>query len=143
MVLNNIKYHILDFGKDGSSVVLSFFPLFKQVVFLTLVTLVTILICSFLFDCPKKIGRRWSKVIKYTLIIMSIAGIILTVALLIFQKNITRLNAVLMRNEDVIEQPIEMETLTSRIVNESIHFINKHHQNSEPFLLMTSFLKGI
>ena len=45
-----------------------------------------------------------------------------------------------MRNEEIIEQPIQMETLTSRLVNESIHFINKH-SNKQRFLLMTSFLK--
>lgn len=107
-------------------------------VFLTIFTLATIMTFSLLYDFSK-LGKRTSKAVKWTAFVVPVIGILITLSLLLFQQNITRLNSILMRNEEVIEQPIQMETLTDRIVNESLHFITQKHQ--ERFLLMASFLK--
>lgn len=101
-------------------------------------TLATIMTCSLLYDFSL-LGKRWSKVVKWTAFVVPVIGITIAMSLLLFQRSITRFNSILMRNEQIIEQPIQMETLTSRIVNESLQFITQKHQ--ERFLLMTSFLK--
>ena len=132
--------NLKDFGSDGSSVVTSFFPLFKHTAFFAIVVLSTILICSSLYNFSR-LGKKTSKIVKWTAIVVSTIGIILVFGLLIFQKNIDRFNSILMRNEDIIEQPIQMDTMTDRIINESRQFIAKQHQNNEKFLLVTSFLK--
>ena len=48
-------------------------------------------------------------------------------------------SCIVMRNEDVIEQPVVLQNLTLRFATEAIHFIeeNQHH----PFLLYMSFAK--
>lgn len=137
-MMNFIK--LIDFGSDGSSVVISFFPLFKHTMFFLIFTLATIMTCSLLFDFSI-FGKRTSKFVKWTTLVLSIFGILLTLTLLLFQKNITRFNSILMRNEKIIEQPIQMETLTDRILNESLSFITKQYNDNQRFLLMTSFLK--
>lgn len=49
-------------------------------------------------------------------------------------------NSVLMRNGDVVEQPVNMENLPRRLVNEGIRYLEKQSA-SQPFLLMMSWVQ--
>lgn len=49
------------------------------------------------------------------------------------------LSCLLMRNKDVVEQPVVLKDLTHRFVTESVHFIEKNQD--DPFLLLMSFAK--
>ena len=48
----------------------------------------------------------------------------------------------MMRNTEVVEQPIRLyNNLTQRLVNESVHFLEEHSQDSKPFLLFISWVQ--
>ena len=52
------------------------------------------------------------------------------------------MNSILMRNTEVVEQPIRLQhNLTQRLVNESVHFLEEHARNSSPFLLVISWVQ--
>jgi len=45
-----------------------------------------------------------------------------------------------MRNYYSVEQPIDMETITHKLVSEGVKFLEKRQQSSKPFLLVMSWL---
>ncbi|XP_041933824.1 arylsulfatase D [Alosa sapidissima] len=45
-------------------------------------------------------------------------------------------NCILMRNQEVVEQPMNLETLTERLVNEAEHFVERNQH--KPFMLFLS-----
>jgi len=55
--------------------------------------------------------------------------------------NLKLLNSVVMRNYDVVEQPIRFGNLSRRLVNEGVQFIEKKHAEKKPFLLMMSWIQ--
>lgn len=59
----------------------------------------------------------------------------------LFIKSFPTINSILMRNDKVIEQPIVLEGITSRFVNESINFMENAIKERNPFFLMMSFVK--
>lgn len=124
--LTNLK----DFGLTGESVVISFFPNFYR--FLISLT-VTGLSAAFLFS---RMGV--SRLVLISLILVSVG---VPSFLLLFQRSIPTLNSILMRNDQVIEQPVRIEGTTGRFVEESKNFMSNAVRSGEPFMLMLSFLK--
>ena len=124
-IMTNLK----DYGNDGASVILTYFPAYYWVLFAT----AWLGISVGLFLGVKK----W----KHTSRIIIAIFIIIPVILTLFQKNIKLLNAILFRNFDVIEQPIEFDDFTARIVSEAKQFMQNATVNGLPFLLVVNFLK--
>jgi hypothetical protein len=123
--LTNLK----DFGNDGESVVLSYYPH----MYLTLSTTAAIgLTFAFMLYV-----RNYKKLSYF----LTILFIVIPISLVAFQKSIKIINSVLMRNNEVIEQPIELEGITDRLVNEATKFITKQVSEDKPFLLVLNFIK--
>ncbi len=56
--------------------------------------------------------------------------------------NMKMLNSVIMRDREVVEQPIRLHhNLTQRLINESVHFLEARARDSVPFLLMVSWVQ--
>ena len=55
--------------------------------------------------------------------------------------NLKLLNSVVMRNYDVVEQPIRFGNLSQRLVHEGVQFIEKKSAEKKPFLLMMSWIQ--
>ncbi|KAK4327232.1 hypothetical protein Pmani_002288 [Petrolisthes manimaculis] len=49
------------------------------------------------------------------------------------------MNSLLMDNDQVVEQPLELEGLSQKLVARSVHFINTHAHDGKPFFLYHSF----
>ena len=47
----------------------------------------------------------------------------------------------LMRDEQIVEQPVEFEGMTERMVKEGVRFLNKVKDDNKPFLLVVSWLQ--
>ncbi len=57
-------------------------------------------------------------------------------------KNLKILNSILMRNYDVVEQPIRLEdNLSERLVKEGIEFMEGRKEDKKPFLLFMSWIQ--
>lgn len=117
-----------DFDRK-SSVVTSYFPN----LYLYFSTLVVIGLTSTLVLWKKE---RWILAILVT-VMMVIPPILIS----LFIKSIPIINSVLMRNGDIIEQPVVMEGITERFVRESKVFMDRTRKEGGPFFLMLSFVK--
>lgn len=77
---------------------------------------------------------------KFALILILVVAIGLNVPVKkISEQSLRKFNCILMRDFDVVEQPIIMENLTVRFTNEAKSFIKKHKE--QPFLLFMSYVK--
>lgn len=123
--LTNLK----DFGGDGDSVILTYFPYFYPL----LITIILVGVgVSILF------GHRH----LITLCIVAILLLCLTPSfVIVFQMNIRTLNALLYENARLLEQPARMDTLTDRLVGKASEFIRNQTDARQPFLLMLNFIK--
>ena len=77
--------------------------------------------------------------LKSVLITVLVFGTCLSMGYLVLKTNFAKLNCVLMRNYEVVEQPVIMENLTVRLTAEARSFIKRHKE--QPFLLFFSFVK--
>lgn len=123
--LTNLK----DFGDDGASVVLSYFP--RAFGFLTSIALVGATISITLL-------RRGHRGLACLFFVLSVG---IPLGLILFIKSIPLVNAILVRQTEVIEQPINLETLPRRLVREGKQFIDKSIEVQKPFLLVMTFLQ--
>lgn len=55
--------------------------------------------------------------------------------------NMKFLNSIVMRNYDVVEQPLSFENLTQRLVSEGVEFMEQSHAAEVPFLLVMSWIQ--
>ncbi|OTF78077.1 hypothetical protein BLA29_011752, partial [Euroglyphus maynei] len=121
-----------DFGDDGQSVVLSYFP--SLYLLMTSIALLGITIgCMIII----RFKREWST-LSICIILISI---IIPALVVIFQKNITLLNSVLYRNGELIEQPIRLKGITRRLTDEASVFIRDAHKENRPFFVILNFIK--
>lgn len=126
--LTNLK----DFGDDGQSVVLSYFP--NLYLLLTSISLLGITIGCMIIIRTK---RNWSALSIFVILL----SIILPALVVIFQKNITILNSVLYRNNELIEQPTQLKGITRRLTDEASEFIRNVTEENRPFFVMLNFIK--
>ena len=56
-------------------------------------------------------------------------------------RNFHLINGIVMRNFDVVEQPVDLEGFTARLVNEGKNFLLQRHRDGRPFLLIMSWLQ--
>ncbi|XP_064356991.1 steryl-sulfatase isoform X2 [Dromaius novaehollandiae] len=97
-----------------------------QIIGITLVSLATVHFIGFLKVPFQALG--------YCLLITAI----LLVVLLFFFYNFRYLNCFLMRNHQIIQQPLSYENLTQRLTKEAVQFIGRN--TDAPFLLVLSYL---
>ncbi|KAK3093631.1 hypothetical protein FSP39_018297 [Pinctada imbricata] len=72
------------------------------------------------------------------LFLNSIVFIPVTYLFFVFE-HLEILNSVLFRNYDVVEQPIQLETLHDRYTKEGVQFLEERSKDNNPFLLMMSY----
>lgn len=77
--------------------------------------------------------------LKSALMIVLVFGSCFSIALLVVTRNFAKFNCVLMRDFDVVEQPVIIENLTVRFTDEAKSFIKRNKE--QPFLLIVSFVK--
>lgn len=123
--LTNLK----DYGDDGASVVLSYYP--NMYMYLSTISVIGVSFCIFLYH----------KKYKVTSIILIVLFIGIPGGIITFQRNITLLNSILMRNNEVIEQPVKLEGMTDRLVNEASKFIINSVAEGKNFLVVLNFIK--
>lgn len=125
--LTNMKDH----GDDGEKVVISQFKLLNPI-------LLSIIIGGFI--------TSW---LLFHFRICGCCGVILLLLLLIFPasvilfvvNNFKFMNSMLLRNFEVVEQPIRFKNFTQRLVNEGKDFLEKRQEDQKPFLLMMSWIQ--
>ncbi len=129
--LTNLK----DFGTDGESVITAYYP-----------RLYLFLLTTALFGVG--VGLVVRRTLQWNVASVILIGLFILGpgAVLLFQKNIRTLNAVLYRNSALIEQPLNLEEgFTGRLVDEVEGFIRRHQRLQEerpqPFLVQVNFLK--
>lgn len=118
--------NLQDFGEDGKSVVTSYIPHFYTYLITGLVIGLSL---SFLF-----LSYGYRK----TFWILSFIFLCSTCFVYTFIQNIKILNGIVMKNQDVIEQPVRLNGLTQRFVEESNRFLKNNSKH--PFLLVMSFV---
>lgn len=124
--LTNLK----DFGHTGESVILSYYPHFYLVIVSTALLGITV-----------GVLLRWRLHWNCASICVIALCLLVSCSLVLFQRNIKTINSVLYRNDQLIEQPIRLESFTERLLNETVEFIRQNHQKGRPFLAVVNFLK--
>ncbi|XP_064599802.1 steryl-sulfatase-like isoform X2 [Liolophura sinensis] len=123
--LTNLK----DFGNSGESVVVSQMPA-------TNMTLVMSFVLGLLSSAV--LHRKGFISTKFTVLFLGLSTC-LPLALYTAYKNITLLNSVMLKDFNVIEQPIRLDSLTRRFTQEGLEFIERQKRNQQPFLLFLSW----
>ena len=126
--LTNLK----DFGDDGQSVVISYYPHFYL-----LLTMIGLLGSTLGLMIIIRFQKSWLK----SSILIILLSIILPAFTVIFQKNISILNGVLYRNDQLIEQPIHLKGITKRLTDESEQFIRNTIAQNQSFFVILNFIK--
>lgn len=126
--LTNLK----DFGDDGQSVVISYYPHFYL-----LLTMIGLLGTTLGLMIIIRFRKSWLK----SSILIILLSIILPAFTVIFQKNISILNGVLYRNDQLIEQPIHLKGITKRLTDESEQFIRNTIAQNQSFFVILNFIK--
>uniref|UniRef100_A0ABM0MX51 Steryl-sulfatase-like n=1 Tax=Saccoglossus kowalevskii TaxID=10224 RepID=A0ABM0MX51_SACKO len=122
--------NLRDCGEDATrSVITARIPQMTEILALSMVIVVVTLVA---FTKIGLIQRRG-------FIFLLAVSFIIFATPVVLQKGLRRINCILMKNYDVVEQPVILENMTLRITQQSMQFL-KSSQN-EAFLLYVSFLK--
>ncbi|XP_066268202.1 steryl-sulfatase-like [Branchiostoma lanceolatum] len=70
-----------------------------------------------------------------TVIVLSVIGWSAVICTYVYWMNGRVINCVMMRDDDVIEQPYDVSTLTPRMTLEAVRFLKERKEKKEPFLL--------
>lgn len=122
--LTNLK----DFGADDGSVVTTYFPNIFRFCYTAMA-----LSAAFSYLLFRS-GRPIAASFVFALFFVDPA------VLVFFVKSIPTLNGVVMRNFDVVEQPVRLPGMTQRLVAESQRFVRSAVAEEKPFLLFLSFI---
>ncbi|XP_075723333.1 steryl-sulfatase-like [Rhipicephalus microplus] len=122
--LTNLK----DFGDDDGSVVTTYFPNIFRFCYTAMTLSAAFSLLLF------RSGRPIAAAFVFVLFFVDPAVIVF------FIKSIPTLNGVVMRNFDVVEQPVRLPGMTQRLVAESQRFVRSAVAEGKPFLLFLSFI---
>ncbi len=89
------------------------------------------------FFCCRRVGSIGPKRFLFFIVLSSVV-VLFPVNLLL---NLRICNSILMRNYDVVEQPIRLPGLTHRLVQEGVEFLEKQAKEDRPFLLFMSWVQ--
>lgn len=123
--LTNIK----DFGNDGDKIVFGQQPHFYMKISMYMILAIVVSHCLFK---TKYIGSCLS------VILVMVPSITILYILLLFC-NMKILNSMLMRDFEVVEQPIRLKGLTERLSKEGIEFMESRKKDKMPFFLVLSY----
>lgn len=123
--LTNLK----DFGGEGDLVILSHAPYIRQQILL--VTSI-ILVSAFYLHRKGILGGFITGCIVALFILVA-------TSVFLYFLDFTQTGSILMREYDVVEQPIRLQNLTKRFVLEGQEFLRKRHEDGTPFLLFLSW----
>ena len=97
-----------------------------------------VLLATYLFIfCCRRVGSIGPKRFLFFIIVSSC--IILYPIFLV--SNFKVFNSILMRNLEVVEQPIRLPGITHRLVQEGVEFMERQVEAGKPFLLFMSWLQ--
>lgn len=120
-----------DFGESSHKVITSLFPLLNPVLstvifggMATLLLLLRLRVCG----C-------------YLVVFVLLLLILPSSVVLFLVNNFKLMNSMVMRNFDVVEQPIRFRNFTQRLVNEGVQFLEERQKDQKPFLLMMSWIQ--
>ncbi|XP_064484719.1 steryl-sulfatase-like isoform X2 [Ornithodoros turicata] len=122
--LTNLK----DFGDDGDSVVTTYYPRAASVTYAVLLVALT---SAYLL-----LRRGWI----FTASLVVTVFVVNPLVVIFFVKNIAVINGVLMRDYEVVEQPVRLPGMTQRLVAEAEKFVHSAVELRKPFLLFLSFV---
>lgn len=120
--------NLRDFGSEGDSVVTTYCPNLVAICY----TAMALSAASSYFLLRR--GRAILASFIFTLFFVD------PVALLLFIKSIPTINGVLMRDLDIVEQPIRLPGMTQRLVAEAGQFVRSAVAEEKPFLLFLAFV---
>ncbi|XP_061172195.1 steryl-sulfatase-like [Saccostrea echinata] len=124
-ILTNMK----DWSNEGDRVLLSQRPnIYKEMAAVLFVGLLSLIFLV-------KVGLIGRGLCVFLLFLM-ISPMIYIVFVF---NNMTRLNGLLYRDFELVEQPIHLETLSYRYTQESIKFLKERERDNNPFLLVVSW----
>ncbi|XP_052072952.1 steryl-sulfatase-like isoform X2 [Mytilus californianus] len=123
--LTNVK----DWYNDGSSVLFHQNP---RTNWYALTSVIVTMLTMYLFYKKEYIGL---KIVLFVLFLLILFWSYFYFTFL----NMILLNSLLYRNLDIVEQPINLETLSERYTKESIEFLENSTNNNAPFLLVVSW----
>ena len=72
---------------------------------------------------------------------ISIAFVVIPQAPVWLGTHLGLLNSMLYRNLELVEQPMQLNNLTERLVKEGTEFLEERHRDGSPFLLYMSWLQ--
>ncbi|XP_070578358.1 steryl-sulfatase-like [Ptychodera flava] len=122
--------NLRDCGEDTSrSVVTAWCPVFYENIGWSVILTVSFIFVLLKLGFVKKRG----------FITLIVASFIFFALPIIITKGVRVMNCVLMRNYEVVEQPIQLENVTLRLTKEATQFIEQ--SQSEPFVLFMSYVK--
>ncbi|XP_055956788.1 steryl-sulfatase-like isoform X1 [Patella vulgata] len=125
--LTNLK----DFGSDTrESLMKSVFPYWNHQL---ITTFLVLFICFTCLYSTRMIGLA-----LYIVLVIFVSSVLFTLhyAYIIRYKNF---NSLLYRNKELVEQPMELSTLTKRFAAEGVEFLENRQKDDKPFLLMVSW----
>ncbi|XP_037071641.1 steryl-sulfatase-like [Pollicipes pollicipes] len=123
MPLTNLK----DFGDDGTSVVTAMLPNFFPVMYAVLAG-----------SCMAAAVLRGRSRCLFWLALLTA---LLASATIPLASNVKLINSLIMRNGEVVEQPIRLVGLTQRFVAETKEKLAEYKQQNRPFFLLHAFSK--
>lgn len=100
--------------------------------------LVSMVICGFVLSCLLWKYDVCSKMLSLFLLIVLV---IPPAYVYISHSNLTLINSMIMRNYDIVEQPIDFGHVTQNLINEGVNFLEREKQADKPFLLVMSWLQ--
>ena len=121
--------NLRDCGDDGASVLELVLPYWERGILVSVVAMVTCAVMLFIFV-------KVSKSTFGILIIISFLPLVLFFLQFLVLKS---WNCFLMKNYEVVEQPVRLENLTARFTAEAINFLEENKQ--KPFLVFLSYAK--
>ncbi|XP_066268203.1 steryl-sulfatase-like [Branchiostoma lanceolatum] len=74
-----------------------------------------------------------------TVIVLSVVGWSAVICTYVYWANGRVFNCVMMRDDDVIEQPYDVSTLTPRMTLDAVKFLEERKEKKEPFLIEVSY----
>ncbi len=112
--------------EDGASIVKYYEKISRQLILATM----TLGLALYLLGIVSR---------KFALIFVLVLGICFSIPPIVLKMILPKLTCVLMRDFDVVEQPVIIENLTVRFTDEARSFIKRNKE--QPFLLIMSYIK--
>lgn len=119
-----------DFGNEGDSTFGSAAPHLFNALRVAMLTVVLTLVIA------KRKGIFGMKLCVFLFVITFIP----LLYLFFITAHFKTINSFILRNKDVVEQPVRLNGMTGRIVNEAVEFLQNRSAGGEPFLLHVSWL---